>query len=82
MNIKRIFVDMDGVLADFIQGCSAMIGEPLTPDNNGHMIYDQRKLELTNKRLFRNLPPMGLLTENWLFTTKMSGSNSGSVLML
>ena len=58
MNIKRIFVDMDGVLADFIQGCSAMIGEPLTPDNNGHMIYDQRKLELTNKRLFRNLPPM------------------------
>jgi len=58
MKVKRIFVDMDGVLADFIQGCSQMIGEPLTPDSEGHKVYDLRKLELTNKRLFRNLPPM------------------------
>ncbi|SVB43238.1 uncharacterized protein METZ01_LOCUS196092 [marine metagenome] len=56
--VKRIFVDMDGVLADFLTGCSAMIGQPLTNDAKGHSEYDKRKPELTNKRLFRNLPPM------------------------
>ena len=55
--VKRIFVDMDGVLADFISGCSKMIGQPLKNDAEGHSEYDKRKPELTNKRLFRNLPP-------------------------
>tara|TARA_Y100000590_G_scaffold421165_1_gene524567 strand:+ start:273 stop:788 length:516 start_codon:yes stop_codon:yes gene_type:complete len=57
-NIKYIFVDMDGVLADFLKGCEAMIGHPMTNDDKGHSDYDARKEELTNKRLFANLPPM------------------------
>ena len=31
--IKNIFVDMDGVLADFESGISAMIGHPLGNNN-------------------------------------------------
>ena len=56
--IKRIFVDMDGVVADFLTGCSEMMGKPLTSDDAGHSEYDLRKEELTNKRLFGLLPPM------------------------
>ena len=58
--IKRIFIDMDGVLADFLRGVEApeYLGEPLTNDAEGHTTYDLRKKELTDKRLFANLPPM------------------------
>jgi len=58
--IKRIFIDMDGVLADFLRGVEMpqYLGEPLTNDAEGHTTYDLRKEELTNKRLFANLPPM------------------------
>ena len=55
---KRIFIDMDGVLVDFLAGVSDMLGRPLTSDDYGHSEYHERKEELTNKRLFRNLPPM------------------------
>ena len=47
--VKRIFVDMDGVVADFLTGCSEMMGKPLTSDDKGHTEYDLRKEELTNK---------------------------------
>ena len=57
-NIKYIFVDMDGVLADFLKGCEEYIGHPITNDDKAHPQYDLRKEELTNKRLFANLPPM------------------------
>ena len=49
---------MDGVLADFLRGCESYLGHPLTNDDKGHTDYDNRKEELTNKRLFANLPPM------------------------
>ena len=52
---KRIFIDMDGVLCDFHQGVSEMLGRPLTSDDFGHSEYDERKEELTNKRLFAKL---------------------------
>ena len=56
--VKRVFIDMDGVLTDFVGGVSQMIGMPMTNDDKGHSEYDKRKQELTDKRLFRNLPPM------------------------
>jgi len=58
--VKRIFIDMDGVLADFLRGVEMpeYLGEPLTNDGAGRTTYDNRKEELTGKRLFANLPPM------------------------
>lgn len=56
--IKRIFVDMDGVLADFNTGVETLTGREFPNTDAGHNDYDERKEELTNKRLFRNLPPM------------------------
>ena len=56
--LNYIFVDMDGVLCDFLRGCESYLGHPLTNDDKGHTEYDLRKEELTNKRLFSNLPPM------------------------
>jgi 5'(3')-deoxyribonucleotidase len=56
--IKRIFVDMDGVLADFNTGVETLTGREFPNNDQGHNDYDLRKEELTNKRLFRNLPPM------------------------
>jgi len=56
--IKRIFVDMDGVLADFNTGVEALTGTPFPNTDQGHNDYDERKEELTNKRLFRMLPPL------------------------
>lgn len=56
MNRLKIFVDMDGVLADFVQGVESpeFLNGPLTNDAD----YDIRKLELSNKGLFAKLPKM------------------------
>ena len=58
--VSRIFIDMDGVLADFLKGVEdpMYLGEPLTSDAAGRSTYDDRKKEFTDKRLFDNLPPM------------------------
>tara|TARA_R110002153_G_scaffold123270_1_gene269340 strand:- start:72 stop:560 length:489 start_codon:yes stop_codon:yes gene_type:complete len=55
-NKLKIFVDMDGVLADFVQGVQSpeFLNSPLTNDAD----YDNRKLELSNKGLFAKLPKM------------------------
>lgn len=58
MNVKRIFIDMDGVLADFNTGVETLTGDPFPNNEIGRNDYDARKEELTNKRLFRHLPPM------------------------
>jgi len=56
MNKLKIFVDMDGVLADFVQGVEGpeFLNGPLTHDAE----YDTRKLELSNNGLFLKLPKM------------------------
>jgi phosphoserine phosphatase len=52
----RIFVDMDGVLADFVRGVEGpkFLNGPLVSEQT----YDDRKIELSNKGLFRELPIM------------------------
>ena len=54
--ITKIFVDMDGVLADFVRGVQGpkYLNGPLVSENT----YDDRKVELSNKGLFADLPPM------------------------
>ena len=54
--IKRIFVDMDGVLADFVKGVTGpkYLNGPLVDENT----YDDRKIELSNQGLFLDLPKM------------------------
>ena len=54
MNVKRIFIDMDGVLADFNTGVETLTGDPFPNNEIGRNDYDARKEELTNKRLFRH----------------------------
>ena len=45
--LKQIFLDMDGVLADFETTCSKMLGEKVWNNTRGHLLYDDNKRELT-----------------------------------
>jgi hypothetical protein len=54
--ITKIFVDMDGVLANFVEGVESAkyLNGPFEKQSD----YDQRKVELSNAGLFYDLPPM------------------------
>ena len=54
--IKKIFVDMDGVLADFVKGVEGpkYLNGPFVNEAD----YDSRKVELSNKGLFGDLPKL------------------------
>jgi hypothetical protein len=54
--INRIFVDMDGVLADFVRGVESP--KYLNGPFDRQADYDDQKLKFTNAGLFRDLPPM------------------------
>jgi len=54
--ITKIFLDMDGVLADFVTGIEGP--KYLNATLSGSNVYDNNKQMFANKRLFRNLPPM------------------------
>ena len=56
--VRQIFLDMDGVLADFESTCSEMLGLKIWNTEEGHKLYDQNKRMLTAKHMFRQLDPM------------------------
>ena len=46
--IKRIFLDMDGVLADFNTGVETLTGTPFPNTLQGHNDYDERNYQKRN----------------------------------
>ena len=56
--VRQIFLDMDGVLADFQTTCSEMLGLKIWNTAEGHKLYDLNKRELTAKHMFRRLNPL------------------------
>jgi 5'(3')-deoxyribonucleotidase len=56
VEINKIFVDMDGVLADFVKGVEGpkYLNGPLTCEQD----YDSKKIQFAFKGLFRDLPIM------------------------
>ncbi len=55
--IRQIFLDQDGVLADFESGFIKTLGYEVDLKTNKD-IYHQEKRKLTAQRLFRNLDPL------------------------
>jgi len=55
--IKQIFLDQDGVLADFDAGLTKAMGYKVGLDDEND-VYDAEKRKLTAQRLFRNLEPL------------------------
>jgi len=56
--IRQIFLDQDGVLADFESTCSRMLGLKVWNTDAGHTLYDEHKRELTAKHMFRQMKPL------------------------
>ena len=63
--VRQIFLDMDGVLADFESQIALMLGKKVWNDDAGHSVYDDHKRELTAKHMFRQMNP---LPDAWMLT--------------
>ena len=57
MNVRQIFLDQDGVLADFESGLTKALGYKVDLKAKKD-VYDKEKRKLTAQRLFRNLEPL------------------------
>ena len=55
--VRQIFLDQDGVLADFESGLTKALGYKVDLKDKKD-VYDQEKRKLTAQRLFRNLEPL------------------------
>ena len=55
--IRQIFLDQDGVLADFESGLTKALGYKVDLKDKKD-VYDAEKRKLTAQRLFRNLDPL------------------------
>ena len=55
--VRQIFLDQDGVLADFADGLTTAMGYKVSLEDE-HDVYDTEKRKLTAQRLFRNLKPL------------------------
>ena len=55
--VRQIFLDQDGVLADFESGLTKALGYKVDLKSK-HDVYDAEKRKLTAQRLFRNLEPL------------------------
>ena len=55
--IRQIFLDQDGVLADYESGLTKALGYKVDLKAKKD-VYDQEKRKLTAQRLFRNLEPL------------------------
>ena len=55
--IRQIFLDQDGVLADFEDGLTKALGYKVNLKDKKD-VYDAEKRKLTAQRLFRNLEPL------------------------
>ena len=55
--VRQIFLDQDGVLADFESGLTKALGYKVDLKSK-HDVYEVEKRKLTAQRLFRNLEPL------------------------
>jgi len=55
--VRQIFLDQDGVLADFESGLTKALGYKVDLKSK-HDVYEAEKRKLTAQRLFRNLEPL------------------------
>ena len=55
--VRQLFIDMDGVLADFESGLSEVLGHKVRLSDVKD-VYNDRKREVTSKHLFRRLKPL------------------------
>ena len=68
--MTQLFLDMDGVLADFDRGWELHFGTPFLRDEKGQYIKEDIDWSTIPDDFFRHLPPMEDLEELLSYTTR------------